>query len=220
MAYAQSGNSYHKVATIGAVAALHVAVGYVLVTGLAASGVLPDVAAIFEARNIAYEPPPPPPAIPEEQPAIQPDKAAVEPRQSVITAPIQFDTTPATLPDIQSMLPKPPESRVMPPPADQPRFTPEPVKPRNDPGGWVCEADYSSQAIRLGREGIARFSLTIGADGRVSDCQITVSSGHPELDRATCDLVSKRARFEPARNDKGDKVSGTYSNAVRWKITN
>ena len=113
-----------------------------------------------------------------------------------------------------------PNDRIVVPPPETPRFTPEPAQPRNNPGNWVTEADYSSRAMRLGMEGVTRFTLTIGADGRVSDCQVTGSSGHAELDTAACQLIAKRARFEPARNDKGDKIAGSYSSAVRWTIRN
>jgi protein TonB len=38
------------------------------------------------------------------------------------------------------------------------------------------------------------------------------------LDGATCDLVTKRARFDAARDGNGKPVAGTYSNAVKWSI--
>ena len=42
--------------------------------------------------------------------------------------------------------------------------------------------------------------------------------GHPALDAATCDLVTKRARFDAARDNTGKPVAGTYSNSVTWRI--
>ena len=58
----------------------------------------------------------------------------------------------------------------------------------------------------------------IAASGRVESCTITGSSGHPELDRATCELVARRARFDPAKDSSGAKVSGTYTSSVRWQL--
>jgi periplasmic protein TonB len=66
--------------------------------------------------------------------------------------------------------------------------------------------------------GKARFRLEIAADGRVTGCTITASSGHPQLDAATCALVSKRAKFQPARGSNGEPVAGTYSNAIDWQL--
>jgi protein TonB len=40
---------------------------------------------------------------------------------------------------------------------------------------------------------VTGFRLTIGTDGKVSDCQVTKSSGSAELDKTTCDLMRRRA---------------------------
>ncbi len=217
MAYAQARSSQQKIATLGAVAALHVAAGYVIVTGLAASGIVQDIPTLFQARNIRVEvppeTPPPQPRADQAQPA-RPDQSP----QTIVTPAIRFDSTPVKLPDVDTLLPAGTEDRVVVPPPETPRFTPEAARPRNDPGSWVTEADYSSRAMRLGLEGITRFTLTISADGRVADCRVTGSSGHAELDSAACQLIARRARFEPARNGDGDKVAGSYSSAVRWTI--
>jgi protein TonB len=52
----------------------------------------------------------------------------------------------------------------------------------------------------------------------VTGCTITRSTGHAALDKATCDLVSKRGRFDAARDGNGKPVAGSYSNSVRWSI--
>lgn len=92
------------------------------------------------------------------------------------------------------------------------------AKPRGNPGQWVTDADYRSRWIREGLSGTARFTLAIDASGRVSECTITRSSGHAELDAATCRLIERRARFEPARDAMGNTIAGAYSNAINWKI--
>ena len=65
---------------------------------------------------------------------------------------------------------------------------------------------------------IDTLSLEIAADGRVTNCTITGTSGHPQLDVATCALVSKRAKFQPARGSEGQPVAGSYSNAIDWQL--
>jgi len=72
--------------------------------------------------------------------------------------------------------------------------------------------------LREEREGTTRFRLTVNADGRVSDCQITGSSGHADLDEAACKNLTRRARFRPALDANGNPTTGSYSNAVRWQI--
>ncbi|WP_052023616.1 energy transducer TonB [Caenibius tardaugens] len=78
--------------------------------------------------------------------------------------------------------------------------------------------DYPSQAMRNGETGTVRFLLHVDASGGVSNCAVTRSSGVAALDAVTCDVVSRRARFHPARDRLGRPVSGTYANAIRWQI--
>ena len=95
-----------------------------------------------------------------------------------------------------------------------------PAKPINNPGTWTTTADYPSTALINQREGVTRFSVMIGPDGRVTSCQVLASSGHVDLDAATCLNVTKRARFDPARDASGKPVVGKYSNQIRWQIPN
>jgi protein TonB len=52
----------------------------------------------------------------------------------------------------------------------------------------------------------------------VKGCEVTASSGSSDLDAATCANVAKRARFNPATDESGARVAGSYSSAVRWEI--
>jgi TonB family protein len=98
-----------------------------------------------------------------------------------------------------------------------PLSRPDP-KPRGNPGNWATSNDYPSVALQQEIEGTSGFSLTVGPDGRVSDCVITQSSGSPELDTATCTNVKQRARFEPALDASGTPTTGKYANRIRWQI--
>ena len=93
-----------------------------------------------------------------------------------------------------------------------------PFRPATNPGTWVTTADYPATALRDEHEGTTGFRLTIGPDGLPQRCEVTASSGHVELDDATCRLVMQRARFATRRDDKGVRIGGTYSNRVRWQI--
>lgn len=90
--------------------------------------------------------------------------------------------------------------------------------PATNPGGWVTNADYPARAMREEREGMTGFKIIIGADGLPKSCEIIASSGHGDLDAATCRLVMERARFTPGRNARGEATGGTHSNRVRWQI--
>jgi TonB family protein len=103
--------------------------------------------------------------------------------------------------------------------------TPRPKKgvesppiPKGNPGIWANTNDYPTLALREEREGISAFRVIVGKDGRVTGCEITASSGHSDLDEATCTNVAKRAEFYPAQDKKGKITTGTYANRVRWQI--
>lgn len=97
-------------------------------------------------------------------------------------------------------------------------YDPVGASPKGNPGKWVTNADYRPRWIQEELSGTARFTLSIDARGKVTGCTITRSTGHATLDTATCDLVTKRARFDAARDGNGKPVAGTYSNAVTWRI--
>ncbi|MFO6445655.1 energy transducer TonB [Erythrobacter sp. NE805] len=104
-----------------------------------------------------------------------------------------------------------------------PTFTPslfDPVgaRPKGNAGRWVTNADYKPRWIMEEMAGTARFTLAIDAAGKVTGCTITRSTGHGPLDAATCQLVSKRARFEAARDNTGKPVAGSYTGTITWKI--
>ncbi|MEM7781436.1 MAG: energy transducer TonB [Pseudomonadota bacterium] len=99
-----------------------------------------------------------------------------------------------------------------------PSFDPVSAAPSGNPGEWITNSDYRTSWINRGFEGVAGFSLTIDTRGRVTNCSITQSTGHSALDQATCRLLERRARFEPARDSSGNTVSGSYSSSVNWSI--
>ncbi|WP_411340782.1 energy transducer TonB [Sphingopyxis sp. J-6] len=94
----------------------------------------------------------------------------------------------------------------------------EPGAPATNPGGWVTNDDYPPQAMREEREGVTGFRLTYDNSGLPRKCEIVSSSGHADLDAATCDLVMERALFEPGKDRTGMAVGGTYTNRIRWSI--
>jgi len=122
----------------------------------------------------------------------------------------KIDDTLITIPGSAS------DSNVIAPPA-----RPAPtiaVSPRTNPGSWITQSDYRTRWIAEGLSGTAGFTLKVDARGRVSDCTITGSTGHAVLDGATCRLLTRRARFNPARDSGGGKISGRYSGTISWEI--
>ena len=94
----------------------------------------------------------------------------------------------------------------------------KPPEPMSSPASWVMSDDYPAASMRADEQGTVHFKLTVGPNGRPSNCTVTRSSGYALLDQATCTVMMRRGRFHPATNDKGVPVSGTWSDELNWRM--
>ena len=213
MAYADQSMSGNRVIALIIVALIHIVLIYALVTGLAYEGikkVMQRVTTVDIKEEVKKEELPPPP----KKVDLPPPPVAPPVRINVAPAPPQIITVaePPPAPPPAVYIPPPPAA---PPP---PRFSPKGAVPKGNPGSWATTNDYPSRALREEREGTTGFRVAVGPDGRVTDCSVTSSSGHPDLDEAACANIRRRARFTPAMDGEGQPTSGSYSNRVRWVI--
>lgn len=228
MAYVNQAGTARRPGTIIAVGAIHALLGYGLIVGLA-GGAFTKI----DAKNpggifVPAPPPPPPPEQPEPKPEV---------KNTPQTAPLPYiPPTPNALPRddaplisssdiivssdnvLELAFPPGPVVEPKPEPAPVPKFKPKAASPRNTPAGWITDRDYKSRWVREEMVGTAKFRLDIAANGKVTNCTITGSTGHKQLDTATCDLVTKRARFTPSTGADGKPVTSSYSNAVTWQL--
>lgn len=80
--------------------------------------------------------------------------------------------------------------------------------------------DYPASALRNNISGTVGYMVTVAADGTIAECTVTTTSGSNELDATTCNLLSQRARFDPARDENGQPVISNYSGRMTWQIPN
>jgi periplasmic protein TonB len=218
MSYARRNQmSSNRTAAIVIVALIHIALGYALVTGLAYN-VIKATAEKMKTFDVEDEPPPPP-----EEPPPPPEQNTPPPPQVVAPPPIVRTNTVA--PPIIS-------TPVAPPPVITPRAEPAPPAPPAPPPPRVSQAarakanlnsyfstdDYPPSALRNEEQGTTAVRLTVGPDGRVSDCTITSSSGSATLDNATCNILKRRARFNPAKDQAGNPISDSTTARIRWEV--
>lgn len=214
MSYADQSMSGNRITALIIVALIHILLGYALVTGLAyeaAKKVIQKVTTVDIKEEVKKEEPPPPPKkldVPPPPVVVPPPKIVVNPAPSVIET---VQTPPPPTPQIVIA---PPAPAPAPPPAAPPKA----AVPRGNPASWATANDYPSRALREEREGTTGFRVSVTPDGRVGDCQVTSSSGHSDLDEATCANITRRARFTPAKDGSGNAVTGTYSSRIRWVI--
>jgi protein TonB len=223
MSYASHTRRPNPAALAGAIG-IPVAFAALLVVGLAVKVVIEDKPPPLQGFTIKPIPIPPPPPDPVE-PATSTSQSQTS-TTSTVTRPevTQFDfaTNPVdSLPgvgEVTGPIVGPVDFGIPTPTPSASPFDPVGAKPRGNPGRWVLDSDYRSSWLRQGLEGSASFTLGIDASGKVTGCTITRSTGHGVLDAATCALVSKRARFDAARDGTGKPVAGSYTGSITWNI--
>lgn len=201
-----------QIALVG-VALLHVILGYAIVTGFAIS-VVKKIMDPLEAVNVKEEAPPP-----DEPPPPPPQEIEIPPYVPPPEVSIQSDA-PTNSITVQSNVARPDPPVVAPPapPAPVALAPPSPATARGR-GNAFSDDDYPSASRAAEEEGVARVTYVVGVDGRVSQCEVVQSSGFKRLDDATCAIILRRYRFNPATRD-GQPVPERKTQPVRWRLTN
>jgi protein TonB len=220
MAYTDQVAGSKRLSIIAGVALVHGALGYLFVSGMAMN-FIKDKVDILTTTNIPIDPPPP-----TEPPPPQPPMAKTLPTPTIMTTivPPIVETNAAT-----SVVSVDPGPAVIEPPIIlplQPAVEPNPPAPSLASGpkvsgnrtAWFSNDDYPASAIRAGEEGTVGVRLGLGANGRVTSCKVTASSGSSALDLITCRLYQKRARFAPARDTVGGAIASSYNDRVIWRL--
>jgi TonB family protein len=79
--------------------------------------------------------------------------------------------------------------------------------------------DYPKEAMAHGWQGTVVAELTVSSAGRVSKCRIVRSSGHQVIDDKTCEILSARARFIPAKDIDGRPTVDTLRTPpIVWRL--
>lgn len=217
MSYLQEeGVSRNRVISWTIVGALHIFLGYALVSGLAVE-VVKTITGPIEAVNIEDqaplpdEPPPPPPKLEDIPPYVPPPDVQV-----------QVDAPPPPTITTQTVAPQPAPTVIAPPapPAPPPPPVVRGPTTRAQPIArtfQVSEDDYPDASRRAGEEGTTGVEVVIGTNGRVTSCRVVASSGSTRLDDRACQIAQRRWRFKPAELD-GQPVEETVRRNYRWQL--
>lgn len=223
MSYASHTRRPNPAALAGAIG-IPAAFAALLVVGLAVKVVIEDKPPPlqgFTVKPIPIPPPPPEPTEPVTRTSQQQTSSSSTNTRPEV--PFDFATSPVeSLPGLDEinvgLVVGPVDFGIPGPTPSASPFDPVDARPRNNPGRWVLDSDYRANWLRQGLSGAARFTLSIDAAGKVTGCTITRSTGHGVLDAATCELVTKRARFDAARDGTGKPVAGSFNGAINWRI--
>jgi protein TonB len=218
MAYADRDTTGSRTVAIFIVCLIVAGVGYAFVTGLAV-----DFAKkVNKNLNVFDVAPPPPPPPPEEPPPPLQPPPVVSPPPIVQTnnpPPVVINTVPTPPPVYIPTPTAPPPSPPAPPPSPPapPRVS-QAAGLKGDPGRFFGPDAYPPGALRAGAQGRVVARLSVGTDGRVTDCSVTSSSGNSDLDDTTCRIARRSVKFSPAKDDSGNPMTTNYTLPVRWVL--
>lgn len=212
----QPGLSRNRQIALGVVALVHILLGYAIVTGLALQA-FKKIVEPLEAVNVKEEAPPP-----DEPPPPPPKEIEIPPFVPPPMVTVQSEAAPNAI-TTQSVIARP-DPPVVAPPAPPAPPAPVAVGPTTPAtargrGNVMSDDDYPSASRAAEEEGVARVTYTVGVDGRVTQCEVTQTSGFKRLDDATCGIITRRFRFNPALRE-GTPVVERKTQPVRWRLTN
>ncbi len=222
MAYSDTAGTSRTLGTGAIVLAIEAGLGLALVTGLAATMTRHEDQVLVTHHIPKPKDPLPPP--PKAKDAARKDPSVIDrPDTRLKLPPSATDTT---FPELkldsgndgtevlgEAKFPQP-EPTTTPPP----QFKPISARPKGKWQQWVTTNDYPTHDLRAEHAGTTRYRLAVDSGGRVTNCSVTGSSGWPGLDRAACERVSARGRFEPATDESGARISGSFAGSVTWQI--
>jgi protein TonB len=218
MAYSDQKMSGGRIGALVIVALIHIALGYAFVSGLAYQYIKKQSEKL-NTFDVA-PPPPPPPDIPPPPP---PPDQKVTPPPVVSPPPIVQTVTPP--PAIVTVATPPPPAPLTPPAPPAPPRPPAPpptvsqaAQAKGNPGQYFGPDAYPPAAIRAEAQGRVVARLTVGTDGKVTDCTVTTSSNNSDLDSTTCRIAKARVRYSPAKDANGNAIASTVTLPVRWQL--
>lgn len=214
---------------IAAVAAVHVMLAAIIISGLNGGRIVTQVAQRLDVFDVAPPPPPPPPP-----PAPKPSQAkkpvgapAKKSEPTPVVAPPSHRPTPIPAAKVAAAGSSPASGAASAGNGtgaggsgngaggggtDYSRFTPAQLI-RN-----LTRGDYRS--IGAGRlpNGRAMVSLRVETSGAPSGCRIMRSSGDPVVDSGLCPLIEARLRFRPALDDHGRPIPYQLQYVATWSL--
>jgi protein TonB len=206
-------NSLRKLAGIAAVIALHIAVIYALVSGLAVK-TLATLQQPIMAKLVPEVKLPTPPVLKKEPPKPPPPRPKPPERQVHVPAPEVKRVAPSPL--VLAAVVNTPAPPVVPPAPPPPPALPVRTAATVD-ASQSCQApEYPDRSRDAEEEGTVTLRLQIDVDGHVSSSAIANSSGHARLDEAARAALSK-CLFKPGTVDGKLQQSWATLKYV-WKL--
>jgi hypothetical protein len=85
---------------------------------------------------------------------------------------------------------------------------------------WISDNDYPKAAFNAGEQGRVTVVLSVDDTGEPQVCTVRATTAPASLAKLSCNLLIQRARFEPARDDRGKAVAGEFVQGLQWSLPN
>jgi periplasmic protein TonB len=223
----QQRNPGRHVMGIGIVLALHLLLGWALVTGLA-QRMVEVIKGPIETKIIEETKPPPPPP-PENLPP--PPKFAPPPPSFVPPPEVNVNPPPTPAPTITTVQTPPPAAPVTIAPPPAPAAPPAPPAPPRAPArteprllfATTCEKpEYTRAARQAEASGNTVIVFTMDTNGVINEATVERSSGptreHKQLDRAALEAVKACKGVPGTLDGKPERLTSRVT--YEWKLEN
>jgi protein TonB len=214
---------------ISVVLAMHLVLGWALVTGLA-QRMVEVIKSPLETKIIeeTKPPPPPPPENLPPPPKFQPPPPSFVPPPEVVVNPpavaaptITTVTTPPPPAPVTIAPPPAPEAPpAPPPPPPPPRVAARPAI-ANVKACAPTTSDYPRAALKAEATGTTKIRFKVDAAGKLAGVEIVKSAGpsreHKMLDRIAQDKLSE-CSFTPGMDENGKPIGASFDVDYVWKI--
>ena len=95
-----------------------------------------------------------------------------------------------------------------------------PVSPRNyeESARALIDQGYPHAMARNGEQTAMRIRMSVDASGKGTICKAQMQIGHPEFEKAACDLLLRRLEFHPALNRNGEAVASYWTISIVYRM--
>jgi TonB family protein len=90
--------------------------------------------------------------------------------------------------------------------------------PKQSLGSLVSNRDYPVAAAAAGRGGTVTVRLDVDEQGKTEGCRIVFVEGHDALGTRTCEILTERASFSPARDAADAPTKAPLIVTIQWLL--
>jgi TonB family protein len=94
-----------------------------------------------------------------------------------------------------------------------------PPLPKNR-AAWITDSDYPRAAYSAGQQGRVTVVITVDESGEPQVCAVRATTAPADLAKLSCTLLVQRARFQPARDERGHPITADFVQGLQWSLPN